>query len=172
MLDFHDFKHYVLSAWSNFFRRLFITIHPSLGAFSTLALLWTPCDAMLHGSAGYGRQSKDCSPSASLRSALFRSTQRYYASLRSDLPERKIHPKSVTFLGREYYKKIETCSHQNLTIMRRPRRTILSNMRGALFFWGSFTVFALILQIGYLVAQNTYEIVFRNQLMHIGKGKC
>ena len=46
----------------------------SLGVFSVLALLWTPRATPLRGSAGFGRQSKDCAPSASLRSALFWST--------------------------------------------------------------------------------------------------
>ena len=43
--------------------------------FSALALLQTPRAAPGIGSAGFGRQSKDFSPSASLRSAFFRSTQ-------------------------------------------------------------------------------------------------
>ena len=46
----------------------------------------------------------------------------------------EVNPGTIDEEKLKYYKKIETCSHQNLTIMRRPRRTILSNMRGALFF--------------------------------------
>ena len=96
----------------------------SLGVFSALALLRTPRTLRMRLRAGFGRQSKDYPPSASLRSALFQSTQRCWPA-GSIVASPRYAPRPAHALARGFRTAIQGLLVLSLTSFGAVMRTLL-----------------------------------------------